>query len=1351
MASPFMGLTTETIPREAALAGRVGTMADALRTWSIATTAFAVTGTPVPGWNVIVETSTRMAKALGERVGISRARSVSSDTDQRPRERHRHRLHPPRRARVDRLGDRVRVPDEGFRRPERRLPPRLRLYERPPEHLSGRTVAGVLGFGHELDLRAGRAFLPTPSCIAVPATPPDAPSGLTTLPLSLDRVYRRPTNDPWRVDTLVHSYVGLNDYNRDGLPDIVIAGSATEPWGLSDETTGRTWNVFLNTGSGFDTTPSLRVASPTPQASLSGVVPASSLATALAVPYPAMQATHSVGTVVGSQSRTVSETSAGMVDVDGDGVPEVVRRVQYATGDPAEPMREGLLAWSRSSTGPAGTMIEERLPLEGSRYLIEYRPATSFQWPDGDSTGSTPELGHRPLAGIGGSLVRSVTTERLMGRADQRTRIGYDYKDPFFDLATRTPMGFAVRTSMPLDPATGAVIGQSVGISRRSAQRPNGLPGVTDERRYVVSTGAPVAETLTTYGDSVPTATSGAGGLQAIFSAPTRTLTVEYPSDLDAGPVFDVGFDGRAPYRDRAGGLVPTTTPTAVLDPVAATGGSVVLPPATSVPVAYRSPHATTGQLDEATIETWVRPVASGRDQVVADLAGAYQLSLVTVGSESRWRLDLGPAGQVTSSVPAGLGRWQHVVATFDRRGARLFVNGREAGATALSGSIMGGATLAIGCPAPGGRTGRACLEGEIGELRIYPRAWTTPPTVTDTETELQLIDASRADFGQPLRVLNRHDLARDEDDVVAEYTYATSTATAPVLGLVASEASRVLLPDGTSGPFLGYADHAYDGLPMGQASLGNETSTSVFDGPAEVATRPSPQALRVVTRLAYDPACPGRVSGQTDPGGFTTETRWDATCAFPVETRNALGHSSSTRYYGVHGLPASTITGPYGRFDLDGGYGQVAESIDANGAVSRATYDQWGRLVAGWAALDRPDRPSLRFEYADATCDAGGSCADPGVGRLGSPSRTTTFTWDDQSRRCESSTGAIVACSSAAALRLADEQATGAYRVVYAFGDGQTHAQGLRGGRPAWSLTGLTDFDLLGRPVRAFRTQYLPPGCPPAGTWCPPDTRGDPLRSNVAASQTSYDERGRVVKVFGTTVPTCLADAVGDPVCTLPSGPQPPDVTTYRYLAPGVVETTDAKGVPSVVRQDSRGLTFAVEERLAASTAPYSELRTTYDRVGRVTAVSDQNGNIVRHHYDALSRLTSDEDSDRGTTRYRYDTRSNLVQVDVASGERILHTYDPLSRIDPDRLPAAEGGAVHRRVRRGGRGRGAMDAPGTLPGASGPRAGSSGRVAPLLRRRPHPSGAAAHGGGQGARSARAALPAARGRWRARR
>ncbi|MDN5940490.1 MAG: LamG domain-containing protein [Nitrospira sp.] len=390
--------------------------------------------------------------------------------------------------------------------------------------------------------------------------------------------------------------------------------------------------------------------------------------------------------------------------------------------------------------------------------------------------------------------------------------------------------------------------------------------------------------------------------------------------------------------------------------------------------------------------------------------------------------------------------------------------------------------------------------------------------------------------------------------------------------------------------------------------------------------------------------------------------------------------------YYLVDAFSSQTPNGPYGRFNLTGRFGQLAETVDVNGATTKVGYDEWGRPVIKILPLDRKDRPAERLEYLDAQCQVGPGrpvvCSDPSAVELTSPPRVTTYTWDDQLDRCKTSQGDFVSCADPNASETAGDGAIGAYRVTYAFSDGQVQAQTIQKtiqkGKPIWTVAGTEDFDIQGRVIRAYKIRQLPTTgsgttdpCPIAGSWCDSSRlRGDPLRSNVATVQTAYDERSRIIRTYGPGVPRCTNDpstlgAGGQPLCDA----QVPltakgHVTRFEYPMPGVVRTVDARGVPSVNRIDVRGLPTVAEEYERSSPIPYATVRRTYDRLKRLVQTTDHQNNASNSQYDALGRVIQTTDPDLGETKFSYDKRGLLTKQVVATGDIARHSYDPLRRL---------------------------------------------------------------------------------------
>lgn len=1265
---PFIRSTTDTIPAEKFHLSEVATLKDYLQAGVVAGSASLLTSLPAEAsaLNTVaqaVETSIRMlertARQLGYRSRLNAITRGFSELDGSAITDSARGIAVQTRGFVDLNGD--------------GLPDYIITSDREKSCPDGAWEV-FWGTGTS-SISARRAFLPTPTCLQVPAPPDDVKSrGFTTLPLNVDRIRRAATSNAQVVDTLSHSYISLFDFNHDGRPDLVMAGEGRTNW--DPDATSRTWSVFLNTGTDFEATASLRISSP--QTSRTDIQPASSFATGLNVPYPVVRTTHTDASFSLVRDRT--DTHAGLLAIDGAGVGEMVTRVKFTAADLTE--HDGMFVWRRSSTGPQDRMVEDRDAVGGRRILIEYKPASHFQWTNASPDGQPPKEGHRALAGTSGHLVRSVTAEPLIGRAEQRTRVGYEYGRPFFDINTRLPGGFAIRTSSPLNPETGAAIGASVVTLQRNAQRPDGVNSLTHIRQLIRATRAPIHETLVSYVEQ--SATPGnPGPLHAVFAAPVRRLSVEYPEGLTAGAIFDIGFDGRDPLLDRANALKTTSTILPTLSPGSATGGGAVFNPATPTALQYPSPHLPSGisnaPITAIAIETWAKPTSGGAERTVIDQPGAYRLSIVQVSAEDRVQIEI-TGTKITATSALLSGRWAHIVATFGSGNAKLFVNGVEVGSAGITGTPIASGDLIIGCAqAPVGFD--RCFNGELGELRIYPEAWPHAPRVSDSETVLQL-DPTKDDFGQPLRVLERQDLATPDDDVVTEYTYASPIGPKRILGAVSTKTQRVLAPDGvTAGNYLGYAEYAYDARPVGQVAAGNPSSIAQFDGAPEVQVKPS--QLDVVTRVEYsNTSCPGKPTKTVDAEGFATLTEWDGTCTFVLSARNALGHTTVNHYYGVDGFSLPASSGPYGAFRRTGKFGQVAEGVDSNGAVTTFGYDEWGRQLVKWEPLDRDDRPSQKHQYVDAQCQVSpgisASCADPATVDVASPPRITDYTWDDQLDRCKTSRGDQVSCAEPDAFEMAGDGAIGAYRGTHTFGDGQVDAQTIRDGKPAWIVSGVKDFDVQGRAIRSYKERYLPvtgsgtiDPCPLAGQWCDSvRLKGNPLRDGVATVQTAYDARGRVIRIYGPGVPSCGSDpsilgTSGQPACDsrVPQGVLG-HVTRMEYPGPGVTRVTNARGVPAVSRTDVRGLTTAVEEYDQTISTPYAFVRSTYDRLTRLVQTSDHQNNASTTVYDALGRVTKTTDPDMGDTSFTYDRRGLLTKQIVANGDIARHLYDPLRRL---------------------------------------------------------------------------------------
>src|SRR5690606_973812 len=100
--------------------------------------------------------------------------------------------------------------------------------------------------------------------------------------------------------------------------------------------------------------------------------------------------------------------------------------------------------------------------------------------------------------------------------------------------------------------------------------------------------------------------------------------------------------------------------------------------------------------------------------------------------------------------------------------------------------------------------------------------------------------------------------------------------------------------------------------------------------------------------------------------------------------------------------------------------------------------------------------------------------------------------------------------------------------------------------------------------------------------------------------------------------------------------------------------------GTPLTHEQDGQGRLTAVIERIDGDALV---TRFTTDALGRNTSVTDAAGNRTTWRYDGLGRLLEVVHPDAGHRRMRYDADGNLIEWSDSLGNRLVRTYDDLSR----------------------------------------------------------------------------------------
>ncbi len=121
----------------------------------------------------------------------------------------------------------------------------------------------------------------------------------------------------------------------------------------------------------------------------------------------------------------------------------------------------------------------------------------------------------------------------------------------------------------------------------------------------------------------------------------------------------------------------------------------------------------------------------------------------------------------------------------------------------------------------------------------------------------------------------------------------------------------------------------------------------------------------RLTTTYAYDVI--GNLTSTTDPSNRTTSIMYDTTYkTFPVQTTNALSQTVKTYYYGINA--SELATDPKYNAQMYGPFGAVMAVVDANGQKMFKHYDSLGRLLKTISPLDTFDLPTSETIYTYGT-----------------------------------------------------------------------------------------------------------------------------------------------------------------------------------------------------------------------------------------------------------------------------------------------------------------------------------------------------------------------------------------------
>ena len=355
-------------------------------------------------------------------------------------------------------------------------------------------------------------------------------------------------------------------------------------------------------------------------------------------------------------------------------------------------------------------------------------------------------------------------------------------------------------------------------------------------------------------------------------------------------------------------------------------------------------------------------------------------------------------------------------------------------------------------------------------------------------------------------------------------------------------------------------------------------------------------------TVLRYDSY--GNADQTTTYTGYSTRTNTNGTVTYSAPTGTA--RTTTTVYDGsFHLFPiSSTNAATHGQSaGYDYRLGTLTSVTDANGNVTSAGYDSFGRMISLVKPGDTAAAPTNQFYYADGEIP---------------------FRYEVVQRE--------VAGNNAA------------YRPIEHFYDGLGREIQTKQESKDWSQHIVTDtrYDGFGHVVAQSQPRYIDDATSGFWFYVNPGT-GTLFRPTTS----TYDALGRVrtstAPDGSVTTLSYGVDGDGRWSQTIDANSH----ATRRY--------SDALGRMTQVREYNG---TATPRTLAASTF-YQ-----YDALDRLNRVTDANGNVTTMGYDSLSRKTSMVDPDMGTWSYDYYANGSLKWQLDAKNQKLWFGYDALDRL---------------------------------------------------------------------------------------
>jgi RHS repeat-associated protein len=527
-------------------------------------------------------------------------------------------------------------------------------------------------------------------------------------------------------------------------------------------------------------------------------------------------------------------------------------------------------------------------------------------------------------------------------------------------------------------------------------------------------------------------------------------------------------------------------------------------------------------------------------------------------------------------------------------------------------------------------------------------------------------------------------DIADPNDDRTVLRSFSTTNTTAWIVSFPTSE---IIYKDIGTTTQVAKTDFYYDGATDCTTVSTNQAPTK---GHVTQVVRwldrggTSPQ-----TQMAYDAY--GNLICTRDANGNTSNVTYDSSSTFPKIKTNALGHQTTTQYYGVDGVPAD-----------NGLYGQVKSVTDPNIKTTSIVYDTFGRktqitnpdggiVTTLYLNFGTPGLQRIRTVLPDGTGD--GLWSETYFDGLGRTIRTkkegTTrpiYTKTEYNIRGQVAKQYLPAFSDPPTLFTSFSYDPMGRMIQTVNSDGAV----VTASYAPWVVTGVDANNHQRRETkdaygRLSKVEEFTGTSPSATLYATTTYTYDVLGSLLSVTDTKgnkttmrYDSLGRKIAMADPDMGNCGDLTTLTPATSFPWYSTP--CWNYMYDANGsLITQKDAKGQISYFQYDAlnrqRQKDYGTQKTLGSGDVVYTYDSNTSYSIGHLTTVRDNGGNgLATFYYDSMGRITRTDkfvDANTYTTQTNYDLLGRITLIRypdssfvnyVYNGPFLDRVYDPIT-----------------------------------------------------------------------------------------